>query len=229
MPDIEGGDEASTNISDNEKHTHTEEIIPAVEPTCTKRGYTEGIICSECGEVIKEQEVIPALGHTTDVGTCERCGRSFGIWVTDYYVDEFIQPTDDWYIVNDKRVRGLFSNSITTNSHLSAEILFDCDNDIAFVLYEYGSYQVKGIWDIETYSIIMRTSDGTDHNMKGYLYENSDRIHLDSIYVDDVVTALSGEGQVSFYMQSEKYKTTSYLFTIDASNFADVYNSKMND
>lgn len=96
-------------------------------------------------------------------------------------------------------------------------------------MYEYGSYQVKGIWDIETYSIIMRTSDGTDHNMKGYLYESADRIYLDDSYVDDVISALSGEGQVSFYMQSEKHKTTSYLFTIDASYFADEYNSKMND
>lgn len=43
---------------------HTEEIIPAINATCTDDGYTEGIYCSICGEILLPQEVIPALGHT---------------------------------------------------------------------------------------------------------------------------------------------------------------------
>ena len=39
---------------------------------------TEGKRCSECGEVLVAQETVPALGRTTESGTCERCGQSFG-------------------------------------------------------------------------------------------------------------------------------------------------------
>ena len=36
----------------------------AVSPTCENTGLTKGKHCSKCGEVILEQQVIPATGHT---------------------------------------------------------------------------------------------------------------------------------------------------------------------
>ena len=71
---------------------HTPEVIPGKAATCTGKGLTDGEKCSVCGKILKEQEEIPALGHTwgdfenvvTDIDgvvhyqhkkTCTVCGR----------------------------------------------------------------------------------------------------------------------------------------------------------
>ena len=77
------------------EHVHTEEIIPGKDATCTETGLTEGKKCSDCGEILIEQEVIEVLGHDYDDGvvtkeptttekgektyTCQRegCGYSY--------------------------------------------------------------------------------------------------------------------------------------------------------
>ena len=55
-------------------HVHTEITVPAREATCTEPGLTEGSKCSVCGEFLKEQEEVPALGHNFQNGKCTRCG-----------------------------------------------------------------------------------------------------------------------------------------------------------
>ena len=56
-------------------HVHTEVIAPAVVPTCTEAGLTEGKSCSACNEVILAQTVVEALGHTEviDVSVAPTC------------------------------------------------------------------------------------------------------------------------------------------------------------
>ena len=69
--------------TDNGAHTHTEVIDEAVPASCTESGLTEGSHCSECGETIKKQQTVAALGHieVTDKGmeaTCTAPGLSDG-------------------------------------------------------------------------------------------------------------------------------------------------------
>ena len=59
-------------------------IDPAVEPTCTEKGKTEGKHCSVCNEVLVAQTEIPAKGHKwtaascTAPRTCSVCGETDG-------------------------------------------------------------------------------------------------------------------------------------------------------
>ena len=43
---------------------HTEEEIPAVDPTCSKAGLTVGVKCSVCGEIIVSQQETDTIPHT---------------------------------------------------------------------------------------------------------------------------------------------------------------------
>ncbi|MBQ6439969.1 MAG: Ig-like domain-containing protein [Mogibacterium sp.] len=106
-------------------HTETEEIpaghvekeIDAVEPTCTLPGLSAGKKCAVCGEILAEQEEIPALGHnfgdweTSKESTCQEKGNrqrvceTCGVtetedidlaahdWESEYRVD--VEPTCD--------------------------------------------------------------------------------------------------------------------------------------
>ena len=65
------------------QHVHTVVENPYVAPTCTESGLSSGSYCSECGEVLVEQQYISPLGHTVviDEGvepTCTQPGLSSG-------------------------------------------------------------------------------------------------------------------------------------------------------
>ena len=71
-------------VTDEVTHVHTEEVIPGKDATCTETGLTEGLKCATCGEVITEQEVIPALGHSDEQvpgkdATCTETGLTEGV------------------------------------------------------------------------------------------------------------------------------------------------------
>lgn len=96
--DGKGNEQSSEPAKPVEHDTHTPVEIPAKEPTCTVNGRTVGQMCKEGGEILLEQEIIPALGHryavagkNGDVITykCVRCGEIWKAYATDAVENRF--------------------------------------------------------------------------------------------------------------------------------------------
>ena len=99
-------------------------ILEAIAPTCTNTGLTAGEKCSGCSEIIVEQKVLPANGHsythiitsptcTADgytVHTCH-CGYSY----TDGYINAFGHTE----VIDEAVVPTCTENGLTQGKHCS--------------------------------------------------------------------------------------------------------------
>ncbi len=151
-----------------------------------------------------------------------------GLWSVNHYVDDFQQPTEDWFIANNAYFEGTFSNSATTNSKLLVQVAadeFEGETRVAFFLYEYGRNQVKNSSSnyVDEYTVTMRDASGNDVEMSGTVYCGGDRLFIDDQYVNTVLEAMKGEGSLSFHIVDTQFATTSYLFTFETDNFGSLY------
>jgi hypothetical protein len=65
----------------------TTKVIERVLPTCTEKGYTEGLECVDCGKVVTKPDEVKALGHTIVTyeeveATCLTKGKTEGEYCT---------------------------------------------------------------------------------------------------------------------------------------------------
>ena len=71
---FEGEDYTDTKTETLPATGHDTELVGAKDATCTEDGYTGDEVCKVCQTVVKQGEVIPALGHDYKDGKCSRCG-----------------------------------------------------------------------------------------------------------------------------------------------------------
>ena len=197
---------------------HVSMALEGKAATCTETGLSEGAKCSLCGEILKEQEIIPALGHTTDAGICRRCGQSFGDWITHSYVDKWGETTGDKYVTTKEPITGQFSNTATNNSDLTVQLLVDKDK-ISFFLYEYNNHQVKSSLD-RGYNILYRV--GTkESRLTGTL--STDRIIVTGKDCTKLITDLQSGNNIKFIIEEQEFGASEYKFEVESSNFSDEY------
>ena len=123
---------------------HVEETIIGNAATCTEDGLTDGVKCSVCNEVLKEQEVIKATGHVeqvlpgreatrtedgyTEMVKCSVCGKTLvpryqipatGIW-SGSAATSFAGGTGteaDPYLISNGEQLALLARSINNNDN----------------------------------------------------------------------------------------------------------------
>ena len=67
---------------------HTEEVIPATEPTFDAPGLSEGKKCAVCGEILEAQQIIPALDYNEGIVPIPVLTATAGDWQTGYEATE---------------------------------------------------------------------------------------------------------------------------------------------
>ena len=227
---------------------HTIATVAEKAPTCTSAGATASEQCSSCGFVQTPGTAIPALGHTGE-WSCDRCSYSSGSWDKYYFVDDFNDPTDEWYIGMKSNVVGTFSNSATTDSKLEAYILYGQTDDFPNIpfdgvkpgreyfnifLYEYGSHQVKNssTYYIDDYVMKIKTESGEVYEVNCILPTSQDRIWVyDHVLSFDTFTngknatklknILMQGGKLKIVLVNDERPVQEYAFEFDASNFKD--------
>ena len=170
-------------------------------------------------EISTTDAITTTTTTTTTTITTTTTAPKAKTWEKRYYVDEFDEPTDEWYIYCS--FSGTFSNSATNDSRLSGNILID-STDISIMLYEYNRNQVKNVYSRDkSYTIVVRSAGGDKATFKGTIYSKGDRIFINSSQEASMKNWLKKSGTLKFYIYETDNSVTNYLFEVESDNLSD--------
>ncbi len=137
-----------------EKLEHTEQILSKREPSCTEAGLTEGVKCSVCGEILKAQEEIPALGHTEEIigeqisPTCTESGKATGIKCsvcsTVLKASSTVSPLGHNLVLSEG-VDATCTEAGLTEGHTCSRCDYDSRTEIPKTNHKFGSPVIKEV------------------------------------------------------------------------------------
>lgn len=163
---------------------------------------------------------------SSDKGTSDD-SDDFGVWEIEYTVDKFDRPTDESFIRLKKPIDGTFSNSATTKSDCSFQIIIFPYDGTFFVfirIAEYGTKLVKSSFETQIYDVTVLDRNGNEYIFEGSMSKGSDLLFVnyekDYFYgadEDELIEfsdVVRDGGPISLYIE-EHNGTSSYLFTLE--------------
>jgi hypothetical protein len=138
-----------------------------------------------------------------------------GVWHNGVFLDVFGDPTDEECIFSDT-IKGTFSNSATNNSSLSVGI-YATDEEFQFILYEYDKYIVR-----DSFHTMEANIKHGDTKEVIYPHFRDEFLIFRGGSYDKIRIALCAGNDVQFVI-TEQDGTSTYRFTVEASNFVTAY------
>ena len=209
-------------------HTYEDGVeftIEYVTPTPAPQFDVAMLDSMSLDEMIQLRNLLNDKIQNAQIDALSADSADMGMWIVNYYVDEFERPTEEKYIRNANLIQGLFSNSATTNSELLVRFLIDTEG-VNIQLYEYGRYQVKNPYsrDNMVYSISVLDPSDIKHTLTGKMYPNGERIHIDGEDAQTLLNIFNQNGLVRFVITEDDNTLNTYKFNItDTSYFSNAY------
>lgn len=143
-----------TVVSENGTFYHqTCNIQQAQAPTCTQDGYTQGITCTICGQVLEKVQTLPATGHSYTYEGIDAANHAVGCKDCDYAATEShvfengscvcgkaetVAPLrkEDWKLYHSLNL----ASDISVNYVIPAEQLAGFDMDSVYVECRYNEF-----------------------------------------------------------------------------------------
>lgn len=145
-----------------------------------------------------------------------------GFWQLGSYIDEFGEETSNKYL----RIggRGVFSNSATTGSRMTAYLIVD-RKDVFFRFVEYDTNIVKGD---ETCDMKIKDSYGDVHKVTFYNSRDGQMTTFSGYTIKEI---LKKGGKITVSAEMGNYSKSKYLFKMDVSGYDKAYEfiSALND
>lgn len=131
-------------------------------------------------------------------------------WETEYYVDDFGEPTGESFQYFD--VVGVFSNSATTNSDCGFLIKHDEGDNYSVSIYPYNR-TTRESWINSSYQTVMlKTPSGEVKDIKSFCYKKGMVLFSDDEY-PIFKDAISKSGYYTFLLKyTNDYSEAKYKF-----------------
>lgn len=137
-----------------------------------------------------------------------------GMWAIGNYVDNFGDKTKSGYVTNKNKIRGIFSNSATTDSALLVDLILDDSKKMYIMLYEYAGKNPVKQYGSTAYTIMIKDKNGKKSQLSAVNY-SSDRMSLAGSQAGKLHNALKLGGQVQVVIVENENQINNYSFVLE--------------